>query len=177
LTAAQVEVTVTSVPSEVKQEYTTYGVPLLKTPSYCTRVAPNAQSGTGEERRAGTGREENVSNGQVRKEKWSGAILTSSEATARKGGYRESKSSVTRFMHKSKGKRRFSLTIHDGPEGISQAVVQIRVILPHRRLAWIGKIVGEAVTWKIDVARAPEDWVAEVDSPSCCCLSWPAGLD
>jgi hypothetical protein len=45
LTAAQVEVTVTSVPAEVKQEYTIYGVPLLKTPSYCTRVAPNAQSG------------------------------------------------------------------------------------------------------------------------------------
>lgn len=59
--------------------------------------------GLGEERRAGTGREENVSNGQVHEERWSGALRTSSEATARKGGYRESNSSVARFMHKSKG--------------------------------------------------------------------------
>jgi len=58
LTAAQVEVTVTSVPAEVKQEYTIYGVPLLKTPSYCTRVAANAQSGSrwGKESRYRTGR-------------------------------------------------------------------------------------------------------------------------
>ena len=44
LPAAQVEVTVTSDPAEVKQEYTIYGVALLKTPSYCTRVAANAQT-------------------------------------------------------------------------------------------------------------------------------------
>jgi hypothetical protein len=43
LSAAQVELTVSSVPPEVKQEYTIYGVALLKTPSYCTRVAAKAQ--------------------------------------------------------------------------------------------------------------------------------------
>ena len=85
LTAAQVELTVTSVPAEVKREYTICSVVLLKTPSYCTRVAANAQTGLSEERKAGTGREENVSNGQIHKGRWSGAILTSDEVTAEEG--------------------------------------------------------------------------------------------
>jgi len=43
-TAAQVELTVPSDSGRVKQENTIYGVPLLKSPTNCTRVAAKPQS-------------------------------------------------------------------------------------------------------------------------------------
>ncbi len=105
LSAAQVELTVTSVPAEVKQEYTTYGVPLLKTPSYCTRLAAKLQfqrlllptsadsADVGHRMsiirvRKGEQFPDEKKTSQTAKftaEKWSGAILSSSETTARKG--------------------------------------------------------------------------------------------
>jgi len=98
LTAAQVELTVTSVPAEVKREYTICSVVLLKTPSYCTRVAANAQTGLGEERKAGTGREENVSNGQkFTKEDGQAQFLRPMRSLQRKGEIAELEGSVARF--------------------------------------------------------------------------------
>ncbi len=43
--AAQVELTVSSVPAKVKQEYTTYSMPLLKTLYIAPEVQQNAQIG------------------------------------------------------------------------------------------------------------------------------------
>jgi hypothetical protein len=136
LTAAQVEVTGTSVPAEVKQEYTIYGVPLLKTPSYCTRVAPNAQSG-GEERRAGTGREENVSNGQIHKEKWSGAILTSSEVTAKEGRLPREQQQRNAVLAQKQGQwrlnGRFSAGVYEVRMKSAVETYKSAILFPHRR--------------------------------------------
>jgi hypothetical protein len=100
LTAAQVELTLSSVQAGVKQENTTYGVGLLKTPIDCTRVAAKCAILPGE---AGKWQApDKRKRASFTAETWSGVILSSSEGHCQAGKTARAENSLARLQGESK---------------------------------------------------------------------------